>query len=60
MVYDHLKGAWAPLILKWLDILSASMNIQEKICMKNKEERLAILAVGTASEQALHLCRVVG
>jgi hypothetical protein len=30
MVSDHLKWAWAPLILYWLDILSASMSIKEK------------------------------
>jgi hypothetical protein len=36
------------------------MSIQEKIPVKNIEERLASLAVMAASEQALHLCRVVG
>ena len=40
--------------------LSASMSIQEKIPMKNIEERLASLAVVATSEQALHLCWVVG
>ena len=38
--------------------LSASMSIQEKILMKNIEERLTSLAVVVASGQALHLCRV--
>jgi hypothetical protein len=57
MVSDHLKGAWAPLILSWLDILSASMSIQDKIPMKNTEERLASLAVVAASEQPLCLGR---
>jgi hypothetical protein len=60
MVSDHLKGAWTPLILSWPDILSASMSIQENIPVKNIEKRLASLAVVAASEQALHLCRVVG
>jgi hypothetical protein len=41
-------------------ILSASMSVQEKIPVKNIEERLASLTVVAASEQALHLCRVVG
>jgi hypothetical protein len=59
VVSDHMKGAWAPLILEWLDKLSGSMSIQEKIPVKNIEERLASLAVAAASEQALHLCRVV-
>jgi hypothetical protein len=36
------------------------MSIQEKILMKNIEERLASLAVVAASGQALHLCRVTG
>jgi hypothetical protein len=36
------------------------MSIQEKIPVKNIEERLVSLAVVAASEQALHLCRVVG
>jgi hypothetical protein len=36
------------------------MSIQEKIPMKNIEERLASFAVVVASEQALHLCRVMG
>jgi hypothetical protein len=36
------------------------MRIQEKIPVKNIEEGLASLAVVAASEQALHLCRVVG
>jgi hypothetical protein len=44
---------------KWLDILSASMSIQEEIPAKNMEEKLASLAVVEASVQALHLCRVV-
>ena len=60
MVSDRLKRAWAPLILYWLDICSASMSIREKIPVKNIEERLASLAAVAASEQALHLCRVVG
>ena len=60
MVSDPLKGAWVPLILSWLDILSAFMSIQEGIPLKNIEERLASLAVAAASELALHLCRVVG
>ena len=41
-------------------ILSVSMSMQEKIPVENTEERLASLAVEAASEQALHLCRVVG
>jgi hypothetical protein len=36
------------------------MSIQEEILVKNIEKRLASLAVVAASEQALHLCRVVG
>jgi hypothetical protein len=36
------------------------MSIQEKIPVKNIEERLASLAVAVASAQALHLCRVAG
>jgi hypothetical protein len=36
------------------------MSIQQKIPVKNIEERVASLAVVVASEQALHLCRVVG
>jgi hypothetical protein len=36
------------------------MSIQEKISVKNIEERLASLAVVAACEQALHLWRVVG
>jgi hypothetical protein len=36
------------------------MSIQEKIPMKNIEERLVSLAVVAASEQALHFCWVVG
>jgi hypothetical protein len=36
------------------------MNIQEKITVKNIEERLASLAMVAASKLALHLCRVVG
>jgi len=36
------------------------MSIQEKIPVKNIEERLASLAVVAASEQAPHLCWVVG
>jgi hypothetical protein len=40
--------------------LSPSMNIQEKIPVRDIEERLAGLAVVTVSEQSLHLCRVVG
>jgi len=46
MVSDHLK--------------SASIGIREKLPMKNIEERLVGLAVMVASEQTLHLCRVVG
>ena len=60
IVSDHLKGVWAPLTFGWLDILSASMSIQEKIPVKSIEEKLSSLAVVAASEQALHLCRVVG
>jgi hypothetical protein len=41
-------------------ILSASRSIQEKIPVKNIEERLASLAVVAASKQALYLYRVVG
>ena len=37
-----------------------SRKIQEKIPVKNIEERLVSLAVLVTSEQALHLCRVVG
>jgi hypothetical protein len=40
--------------------LSAFMSIEEKIPVKNIEERLASLAVVAASEQALYLFRVVG
>jgi hypothetical protein len=32
------------------------MSIQEKTPVKNREERLASLAVLAASEQALHFC----
>ena len=60
MVRYRLQGAWAPLILSWPDILSASMSIQEKTPVKNIEERFASLAVVAASQQALHLCGVVG
>jgi len=44
-VSDYLKRTWEPLILEWLDILSASMGIQEEIPVKNMEEILASLAV---------------
>ena len=50
-------------IVIYIDVIvgvSASMSIQEKIPVKNIEERLASLAVVAASEQALHLCRVMG
>jgi hypothetical protein len=40
--------------------LSAFMSIEEKIPVKNIEERLASLAVVAASKQALYLFRVVG
>ena len=36
------------------------MSIQEEILVKNIEEGLASLVVVAVSEQALHLCRVVG
>jgi hypothetical protein len=40
--------------------LSVSMSVQEKITGKTIEERLESLAVAAPSEQALHLCLVVG
>jgi len=36
------------------------MSIQEKIPVKNIEEKFASLAVAAASQQALYLCGVVG
>ena len=40
--------------------LSASMSVQEKVPGKKREERLVSLAVVAPSEQALHLCLIVG
>jgi hypothetical protein len=59
-VGSHLKGPRAPLILEWMDILSASESIQKKIPVENIAERPGSLAGMSASGQALHLCRAVG
>jgi hypothetical protein len=42
-----------------MDIVSASMTINEKIPVKNIVEKSGSLAMVAASEQALYLCRVV-
>jgi hypothetical protein len=51
------------LLVIYIDVivgLSACMSIQAEIPGKNIEERLVSLAAVAASEQVLHLCRVVG